>query len=89
MVKKAKAASDPAPSFEIAKTDTGKIMVQVSEYKGKIGLDIRYYYLDKASGEFKPSPKGCSIPVDQIKSLRIRLRKLHELAISQGLCEEV
>lgn len=89
MTKKAKASAEPASSFEIAKSDSGKIVVQLSEYKGKTGLDIRYFYLDKATGEFRPSPKGCSIPVDQIRTLRIRLRKLHELAIAQGLCEDV
>ncbi|HMZ37375.1 MAG TPA: transcriptional coactivator p15/PC4 family protein, partial [Leptospiraceae bacterium] len=34
------------------------IRVEVSEYQGKKYLNVRVWYTDKTSGEFKPTQKG-------------------------------
>lgn len=41
------------------------IRIQTREYRGKYYLDIRKFYLDKDTGQFKPTPKGISIHVDK------------------------
>lgn len=73
------------PSFIINKTDHGMVKVQVNEYKGKMYLDVRSFYLDKTSREFKPTPKGCSIPLEKAKSFYIRTKKLVAAAEEMGL----
>jgi hypothetical protein len=42
----------------------GLIRVQKNEYKGKYYIDIRKFYEDKDSGEWLPTKKGISIPID-------------------------
>ncbi|HMU85498.1 MAG TPA: transcriptional coactivator p15/PC4 family protein [Leptospiraceae bacterium] len=41
------------------------IRVEVSEYQGKKYLNVRVWYTDKTSGEFKPTQKGVAIRPDQ------------------------
>lgn len=81
----AKSKAVELPSFIINKTDSGMVKVQVNEYKGKMLVDIRYYYKDKASGEYKPTPKGTSIPIEKAKSFKIRMSKLVTAIEDQGL----
>ena len=73
----AKSESKPValPMFIINKTPTGLTRVSVSEYKGKMSLDFRHNYCD-GEGKFKPTPKGCSIPLTLAKKLHARLGKL-------------
>jgi len=37
------------------------IRVEISEYKGQNYLNIRVWYTDKNSGEFKPTQKGITV----------------------------
>ncbi|HNJ05666.1 MAG TPA: transcriptional coactivator p15/PC4 family protein [Leptospiraceae bacterium] len=41
------------------------IRVEVSEYQGKKYPNVRVWYTDKTSGEFKPTQKGVAIRPDQ------------------------
>merc|ERR1711862_885503 len=43
--------------------------VRVSQFKGKLYVNIREYYIDKATGEEKPGNKGIALPIDQWDSL--------------------
>ena len=43
---------------EIQKNSTERIRIQRTEYKGKDLIDLRVFYQDKRTGEWKPSPKG-------------------------------
>ena len=47
------------------KNKNSLIRIQIREYRGKQYLDIRKFYLDKDTEEFKPTPKGISIPMDR------------------------
>lgn len=40
-----------------------RIHVRVSQFKGRVYLDVRNFYEDEA-GEWKPTRKGVSIPVE-------------------------
>lgn len=76
------------PSFEIPIGTSGMVVASINDYKGKLSLDVRYYYLDKNSNEFKPSPKGTGVPLDQAKKFAIRLKKLVQKAEEMGLLPE-
>ncbi|MCE9599251.1 MAG: transcriptional coactivator p15/PC4 family protein [Spirochaetia bacterium] len=43
------------------------IRVEVSEYKGQKYLNVRVWYTDKTTGEYKPTQKGVAIKPDQYK----------------------
>jgi len=45
------------------------IRVQKSDYKNKTYIDIRKYYLDEETKEFKPTRKGITIPIDIAESV--------------------
>lgn len=53
-----------------------KIKASVSEYQNKKYLDIRMFYADKESGEFKPTQKGVAIPLSQAATFLAKLNKL-------------
>ncbi len=48
--------------LDIKNTD---IKIEVSEFKGKMRVDIRKWYQEKDSGEWKRSPKGLNITIDE------------------------
>jgi len=46
---------------EIQKNQKEKIMVSTNEYKGNKFVDLRVYFEDESSGEYKPTKKGISL----------------------------
>ena len=55
------------------------IRVQKTIYKDKTYLDIRKYYLEEDSGEFKPTRKGITIPIELAENvLKAGLEILNE-----------
>ena len=46
------------------------IRVEISEFKGKNYLNIRTWYTDRESGEYKPTQKGISIRPDLYEALK-------------------
>ncbi len=46
------------------------IRVEISEFRGKSYLNIRTWYTDRDSGEYKPTQKGVSIRPEQYDQLR-------------------
>ena len=47
-----------------------KIVIQNKSFKGKEFVDIRQYYNDAKSNEFKPSAKGVTIPLNQFQEFK-------------------
>jgi hypothetical protein len=41
-----------------------KICIHVQEFRGSVFLSIREFYRDRASGDWKPSPRGVTVPPD-------------------------
>lgn len=74
--KKPKKTTDEGLRFSIKKSDRLKMIVSISEYKDKQYLDFREYYLDAKSGEFKPTPKGVSVLLENCVKVHKRLGKL-------------
>jgi len=57
--------------FDIQKSATQITRFQIAEYKGKKRLDIRGFYLDR-SGEYAPTPKGATIPLDEAEAALVK-----------------
>lgn len=57
-------------------SDTRKIRVSFSSFKKAKFLDVRYFFFDKESGEFKPTPKGITIPDSAVDEFAEFLRGL-------------
>jgi len=55
---------------------TQQIQFRVNEFKGSNYIDIRTYYFDENSEEFKPTRKGISIPVELYEELKEALAKV-------------
>jgi len=64
--------------FTIKKTDFKEIRIQKKEYKGFEYIDIRTFYKDKETGEWKYSKQGVTIKPSQIDDLIEALFELKE-----------
>ncbi|KAL1717429.1 transcriptional Coactivator p15-domain-containing protein [Schizophyllum commune] len=57
----------------------GKKRASASEFKGQRYINIREYYVDKASGEEKPGKKGIALNAEQWKVFKQNIDTLDEL----------
>lgn len=62
----------------IKKTDFKEIRIEKKEYKGYKYIDIRTFYKDKETGEWKISKQGVTIRPDQLDDLIAALFELKE-----------
>ena len=46
------------------------IRIEISEYKGQSYLNLRVWYTDKNSGEFKPTQKGITVKPELFSQLK-------------------
>jgi hypothetical protein len=53
--------------------------VSVSDFRGMTLIDIREYYLEKSSGEFKPGKKGIALTLDQWEHLKKNIERIDKL----------
>lgn len=51
----------PKPTI-VEKNGSTRFHVGWSNFKGEVRLDVREWYLDHETGEWKPSRKGVSVP---------------------------
>ncbi|KAI5889570.1 PC4-domain-containing protein [Schizophyllum commune H4-8] len=61
----------------------GKKRASASEFKGQRYINIREYYVDKASGEEKPGKKGIALNAEQWKVFKQNIDTLDELFASK------
>lgn len=61
-------AQDP---FEISieKSEKTRIKISIDYFKGKTLINIRNWYFDVKSNEFKPTPKGVAIDIKYLDEL--------------------
>jgi hypothetical protein len=71
--------------FSVNKTKSGLTRVSINEYKGKLSLDIRHYYYSNEDSDYRPTPKGTSIPLHCGKGFAIKVRKMLEAAAAEGV----
>lgn len=62
--------------FEIKKSETEVIRVEKSEFKGKEYVQVRTWYLDQKTDEWKPTQKGISVPIEKYEALREAINSL-------------
>lgn len=60
------ATNDEESSFELS----GNRRVTVRKFRSSTLIDIREYYMDKASGEERPGKKGISLTKEQYEKLK-------------------
>ncbi|KAL9104692.1 MAG: hypothetical protein Q9163_000370 [Psora crenata] len=74
----AKKGEDGNTVWEISKNRR----VGISEFKGKVMVDIREYY--EKDGEMLPGKKGISLPVDQYNAFMTFLPELESALLAKG-----
>jgi hypothetical protein len=67
--------------LDIKNTD---VKVEVSEFQGKMRVDIRKWYQDKNTGEWKRTAKGLNITLEEWESFKNQIND-----ISSYIKEEV
>ena len=70
---------------EIKKNSTEVYRIYEKEYEGYKFIDVRIYYMDKNSGEYKPTKKGISIMPNNVPDIIEGILKAME---SMGFSEE-
>lgn len=55
---------------KIEKNNREEVQIKKVEKKGKKYIDIRVFWSDGESDEFKPSQKGVTIPYDSLNELK-------------------
>ncbi len=55
---------------KIEKNNREEVQIKKVEKKGKKYIDIRVFWSDGESEEFKPSQKGVTIPYDSLNELK-------------------
>ncbi|RJQ31944.1 MAG: transcriptional Coactivator p15 (PC4) [Actinobacteria bacterium] len=58
----------------VDKSETERIKISSSEFKGKELLDIRTFY--EADGEWRPTKKGVNMPYEKLADLKEALNQL-------------
>ena len=61
--------------FLVTESPLGRLYVYWEEYNTRMFLHIRYWYLDKASDEWKPSKKGIAIAEHNVQGVLKGLRE--------------
>lgn len=60
----------------IKKNGRERVEVSISEFKGRKFLDVRNYYYDSDSDEWKPTQKGVNVPVEMAHELFRAVKKI-------------
>ena len=76
------------PIAIIEKARTVDVRVSLSEYNGRVYLDIRTHVVVDATGDRVPTRKGVTLPIDKIPELRATLEKAETAARDLGLLED-
>ncbi|OPZ94265.1 MAG: Transcriptional Coactivator p15 (PC4) [Firmicutes bacterium ADurb.Bin419] len=61
---------------KIEKNNREEIQIKKVEKKGKQYIDIRVFWSDGESDEFKPSQKGVTVPYDSLDQLKELIGKI-------------
>ena len=63
--------------------------MSVGEFKGMKLVNIREYYIDKATGEERPGAKGIALTVDQWNALKDSVRSARCMALSSTIKTDI
>lgn len=65
MTGQANSAADTNTFLDIRKSDSERLRINISEYKGRTFIDLRVWY-STGNGELKPGRAGVSLRPDQV-----------------------
>lgn len=57
---------------------TEEVRASIKEFKGRTYIDLRIYYLEEQSGEWKPTRKGVSLATDFMPELKEAVESLEK-----------
>lgn len=72
----------------ICKSEGSEVRIVLNEFTDGTNVDLRRYYKTKKMEKFAPTPKGFSIPVEQLPALIKALRKAQRAAEEEGLFDD-
>ena len=61
---------------DIKTTGNNIVRVELSEYKEKNYVNIRQWYMDKVTEEYKPTQKGVTLPLEKFFELQEAINEL-------------
>jgi hypothetical protein len=61
---------------KLVKNSREEIHIKKVEKKGKQYVDIRVFWFDSSSDEFRPSQKGVAIPLESFEEFREHLNRV-------------
>lgn len=65
--------------FDIQRNEREIVRVALSEFSGREFIDIRIFYRDEATGEYKPTKKGVTLSKDLYPELKKAVDSLGEV----------
>jgi hypothetical protein len=75
--------STPTAFLDVRRSDSERLRITVSEFRGRTLVDLRIWYAAE-SGEWKPGRAGVSLRPDQIGEVMQALRLAAQAADPQG-----
>ena len=75
-------------ALTLAKNTQEQYRFSLEHYHGRDYADLRIYYLDDDSGEYRPTRKGLTIAPDNWPQFMAALRQLEAQLERRGLLEE-
>jgi hypothetical protein len=76
--------STPTEFLDIRRSDSERLRVTVSEYRGRTLVDLRVWYSTN-SGEFKPGRAGVSLRPEQVGEVMQALRLAAQATDPKGV----
>jgi len=64
---------------EVIKNSKEKILISINEYEGHKYIDLRVYYEDIKSSEYKPTKKGIALSKKNINEIITLLTKASDI----------
>ncbi len=65
--------------FDIQRNEREIVRVALNEFSGREFIDIRIFYRDEATGEYKPTKKGVTLSKDLYPELKKAVDSLGEV----------
>ncbi len=62
-----------------AKSNDQEVRFSAGEYHAKMYVDLRIFYKNEETGEWHPTKKGITLPLDLVPELRKGLERLDEV----------
>ena len=69
---------------KITKNSTNEFRIATVEFKGKVYVDVREWYMPEGGDEWRPSKKGIRVSLEVFEQLKEAFNNLDTSKIDQG-----